>query len=41
MERLLDEDGFEIATRFVAKMINFNGETVVLGLLEALAHRNS
>ncbi|MFO0116739.1 MAG: hypothetical protein ACK521_03710 [bacterium] len=29
MERLLDEDGFEIATKFVAKMINFNGEVVV------------
>lgn len=33
MERTLDEDGFEIATKFVAKMINFNGEVVIKGLL--------
>jgi len=28
MERYLELDGFEIATRFVAKMINLNGEMV-------------
>ena len=40
LEDLLEEDGFEIATTFVAKMISFNGEVITPILLKSLAHKN-